>query len=129
MLEATVPNSQVESHHEWEPILIAAGYQHVYSDGLNRFYVAQEHVELAAAFRVPPNVFDKYLPANLVAAMEAQAKLTRELENCRAEAIEVQSSLAQELENCRSAMQSAKSEKESTIFSRAAAMCSRLWSR
>lgn len=47
--------------HEWEHILIESGYQFVYFDGLNRFYVSQEHSELAQAFQVPPNVFDRYV--------------------------------------------------------------------
>lgn len=126
LLEATVPNSQLESHQEWEPILTAGGYQHVYFDGLNRFYVAEEHRELMQAFRVPPNVFDKYLPANLVAAIDAQSRLTRELENCRTEAMEMQSSLAHELENCRSALREAENEKASRLLNRAAAFWSRL---
>ena len=28
--------------HEWEPFLFAQGYEFVYFDGLNRFYVARE---------------------------------------------------------------------------------------
>jgi hypothetical protein len=37
---------------------LSAGYEFVYFDGLNRFYVAAEHPELKAAFATPPNVFD-----------------------------------------------------------------------
>lgn len=61
VLEATIPNSAETDYAGWEPILIAAGYQFVYFDGLNRFYVAQEHAELVAAFSSPPNVFDDVL--------------------------------------------------------------------
>lgn len=68
LVEATLPNSQVENHHEWESILLDAGYKFVYADGLNRFYVADEHLELAPAFRYPPNVFDGFTTASSDAA-------------------------------------------------------------
>ena len=58
VVEATVPNSTEPDFALWDPILQQAGYRFVYFDGLNRFYIAQEHPELAAAFAAPPNVFD-----------------------------------------------------------------------
>jgi FkbM family methyltransferase len=61
VVEATLPMSQVESHESWEPILLAANYRFAYADGLNRFYVADEHVDLLPAFKYPPNVFDDFL--------------------------------------------------------------------
>lgn len=61
VVEAMLPNEQVESHGLWEPLLLDARYEYVYADGLNRFYVAKEHPELVAAFRYPPNVFDNHV--------------------------------------------------------------------
>jgi len=58
VIEATIPNSTETDYANWDPILTAANYQIVYFDGLNRFYVAKEHAELAVAFSTPPNVFD-----------------------------------------------------------------------
>jgi FkbM family methyltransferase len=58
VVEATVPNSTETDFEKWEPLVSAAGYRFVYFDGLNRFYIANEHPELAAAFAVPPNIFD-----------------------------------------------------------------------
>jgi FkbM family methyltransferase len=58
VVEATIPNSPQTDFETWDPILLAARYQFVYFDGLNRFYVANEHPELVAAFSCPPNVFD-----------------------------------------------------------------------
>jgi len=58
VIEATIPLSTETDYERWDPILIAANYQFVYFDGLNRFYVAKEHAELAEAFYCPPNVFD-----------------------------------------------------------------------
>jgi len=58
VVEATVPNSTETDYEKWEPLVSAAGYRFVYFDGLNRFYIANEHPELAAAFAAPPNIFD-----------------------------------------------------------------------
>lgn len=58
VVEATVPNSPETDHEKWDPLVTAAGYRFVYFDGLNRFYIANEHPELAPAFAVPPNIFD-----------------------------------------------------------------------
>ena len=64
LLEATEPNSQTPAYMEWEPLLTGRGYHFVYEDGLNRFYVADEHAELDQAFSRPPNVFDYFVRAS-----------------------------------------------------------------
>jgi len=61
LVESALPNTQKESHSEWEPILLDAGYHYVYGDGLNKFYVADEHSELLSAFQYPPNLFDDFI--------------------------------------------------------------------
>lgn len=58
VVEATIPNSPEVDYARWDPILINADYRFVYFDGLNRFYVANEHAKLFDAFSCPPNVFD-----------------------------------------------------------------------
>jgi len=58
VIEATVPTSAETDFAGWEPLVTGAGYRLAYFDGLNRFYVADEHPELLAAFASPPNVFD-----------------------------------------------------------------------
>ena len=59
VIEATQPNSAETNHGEWESILLKAGYECAYVDGLNRFYVAEEQsARLRQAFDTPPNVFD-----------------------------------------------------------------------
>lgn len=70
VIEATLPNSQIEAHEEWENILIEAGYLFVYADGLNRYYVAREQSELGNAFKYPPNVFDAFTTADALAARQ-----------------------------------------------------------
>lgn len=61
LIEATRPNSTEELYKDWEPILLKAGYQLAYEDGVNRFYLANAHTELLPAFRFPPNVFDQFV--------------------------------------------------------------------
>lgn len=64
LVEATAPMSSVETHGEWEGLLLAAGYRFVWFDGLNRFYVADERADaLERHFRLPPNVFDGFVRA------------------------------------------------------------------
>ena len=58
VVEATVPNSNTPDYAAWEALILDAGYRCVYQDGLNRFYLAGEHNDLAGAFEFPPNVFD-----------------------------------------------------------------------
>jgi len=50
-----------DAHEDWEPLLLGHQYRFVYADGLSRFYVAEEHVELLPCFRYPPNVFDDFI--------------------------------------------------------------------
>lgn len=60
VIESTLPLTRIESHELWEPLLFKHGYKPVYFDGLNRFYISEEHPELAASFTSPPNVFDGF---------------------------------------------------------------------
>jgi FkbM family methyltransferase len=60
VMEVLDPVAQRLRTDEWEPRLLASGYTCVYFDGLNRFYLASEHVDLAATFASPPNVLDAF---------------------------------------------------------------------
>ncbi len=62
VVEATLPDSTVESTETWEPILIGAGYRSVFFDGLNRYYVQTSEEALARILSVPANTFDRYIP-------------------------------------------------------------------
>jgi FkbM family methyltransferase len=79
VLEATVPGESTLDYQRWDPILVGADYQFVYFDGLNRFYIAREHGELAAAFACPPHLFDRFELSgmgswNLCRAVEANGQ-------------------------------------------------------
>ena len=58
VVEAMHPLTETPSFSEWESILIVRGYDLIYFDGLNRFYLSREHHELSSAFSSPPNIFD-----------------------------------------------------------------------
>ena len=61
LVESTLPLTREETHGAWEPALLAAGYRFVYFDGVNRFYVSEEHADLKRHFETPPNVFDGFM--------------------------------------------------------------------
>jgi hypothetical protein len=61
VIEATKPHSQIENYSAWEGILLDKNYHFVYFDGLNRFYVHNDHIELAEHFKFPINVFDNFM--------------------------------------------------------------------
>lgn len=60
VIESTRPLTAEQTYQDWEPAILAKGYQFVYFDGLNRFYVSEQHPELVPAFALPPNVFDNF---------------------------------------------------------------------
>ncbi|HQS02827.1 MAG: hypothetical protein B7Y07_03175 [Halothiobacillus sp. 24-54-40] len=60
VVESTLPMTQIPSYEEWESTLVGYGYSLVYFDGLNRYYLSEEHPELEKHFSAPPNVFDDF---------------------------------------------------------------------
>lgn len=61
VVEATVPLTTRPSHQEWEPGVLAAGYELVLFDGLNRFYVRAGENVLRERMSVPADVADDYI--------------------------------------------------------------------
>ncbi|MFS2048310.1 FkbM family methyltransferase [Variovorax sp. Varisp41] len=99
VIEATVPMSTELRFDGADAILVKAGYEFVYFDGLNRFYVASEHKELRAAFEAPPNVFDGARLSGLSSSAwcaGVNAAHAGELEAARADAREAGERLAAE---------------------------------
>jgi FkbM family methyltransferase len=60
VIESIHPSTHEGIEQEWEPFLLAQGYDFAYFDGLNRFYIAHEHSQLRQHFAAPPNVFDEF---------------------------------------------------------------------
>ena len=59
LVEATAPGSTIQTHHEWERLVLDAGYEFCLFDGLNRFYVHHEHADLTPMLSYPVSVFDQ----------------------------------------------------------------------
>lgn len=57
-IEAVEPGTTTPSHEAWESMLVDRGYRFVAFDGINRWYVAQEHADLAEAVAIPYNAVD-----------------------------------------------------------------------
>ena len=79
VVEATIPGTRIENYQSWEPTILAADYKHVYSDGLNRFYLCNERSELAEAFRFPPNIFDGCITAEVFQSRAILEKTIKEV--------------------------------------------------
>jgi len=75
VIEATLPNSRETNHDSWEHLVTSQRYRFAWFDGLNRYYVAEEHAELAAQLDVQPNVFDQYISWHLDHAWHAERTL------------------------------------------------------
>jgi FkbM family methyltransferase len=62
-----------EGWRAWSDLLVANEYKFAYNDGLNRFYIAEEHHDrLARAFEVPPNVYDDWILAEHFALLPSR---------------------------------------------------------
>lgn len=58
VLEALAPVTLAPAWRAWEPLLTGYGYRFAYFDGLNRYYVADEHAALADRLADAPSRFD-----------------------------------------------------------------------
>ncbi len=58
LAEATEPMTDVENWQDWEYLLLENDYSFSNFDGLNRFYFANEHSQLAAILSEPIEEFD-----------------------------------------------------------------------
>jgi FkbM family methyltransferase len=70
LIEATKPSTDLPTHEQWEPLVLAAGYVFAYFDGLNRFYVRDDATALIERFRVPLNITDHFEPYEMVRLRE-----------------------------------------------------------
>jgi FkbM family methyltransferase len=79
VIEATLPNSRETNHETWEHMVSSQGYRYAWFDGLNRYYVADEHQELMQHFGIQPNVFDDFISWHLDRAWTANAAASKSL--------------------------------------------------
>lgn len=86
VVEATEPLSTTSTRDQWEHLLTGHGYEFVYFDGLNCFYVAPEQPHLKKRFSAPPNVFDDFLKVSEWRAQQEAAQRGAELDGMRGHA-------------------------------------------
>ncbi len=101
VIEDALPDRRSSAATSWEPTLLSQEYRFVYHDGLNRYYVAEEHAELAPAIAIQPNVFDCFITAREAeierqrkAECQANAALRAASEACQSELRAVYASMS-----------------------------------
>jgi FkbM family methyltransferase len=76
VVESTEPNSTVTTHGDWEPELLACGYEFCLFDGLSRFYVSAEKADLLrAALSYPACIHDNYVPLRHTVVLRERQRL------------------------------------------------------
>jgi FkbM family methyltransferase len=79
VVESTAPTSTVTTHGDWEPGLLARGYEYCFFDGISRFYVATEKSDLLrAALSYPACVWDDYQTLSQSIAKQERAELLQQ---------------------------------------------------
>jgi FkbM family methyltransferase len=74
-IEATEPMKvHVHTHEAWEPMVLAADYTFVGFDGLNRWYVANEHPERMGAFKYPTDDFIHFSHVRRISDLEERVR-------------------------------------------------------
>ena len=74
-------NVQGERREDWAEMLSRGDYSLVHKDGLNHFYLAQEHDSLRKAFTYPPNVLDDFIPYRFSSRLEWYAAHVEKVES------------------------------------------------
>lgn len=108
LVESTRPNTNDSDHQSWEPTLLASGYLFIWFDGINRYYLAQEHKHLSLHFQIPVNVLDHYVSYREVALAESRYQLILDME-CR------QEDFQKELGSAKEAISSAKGSHDNAL--------------
>jgi FkbM family methyltransferase len=95
VVEATAPRTTQQTHREWEPMILSAGYSYCLFDGISRFYLADEHRDLASALSYPACSHDDYVTAAFDAATNRRAAAEADLVRWRSAALARWSALAE----------------------------------
>lgn len=98
LLEVAQTKGREPMRGQWVDLLDQAGYRAVYFDGLNRFYVAEEHCgALAPHFAAPPNVFDDFVGAAEHGAARRLLAADREVVRAERRIVQADTSIEQAL--------------------------------
>jgi FkbM family methyltransferase len=78
IVEATIPTTMTPNWAPWEWLLLSSGYNFQLFDGLNRFYLRVDRMDLAPRVSLPTNIFDNFMSPRerllheKIAALEAK---------------------------------------------------------
>jgi FkbM family methyltransferase len=98
VIEATAPNTQIQTHEAWYELVLSKGYIEVVFDGLSRYFVHQDWTHLGDKLAESPNIFDQFyisathfssgylISENERTVSETRARLEERLEAERSEA-------------------------------------------
>jgi FkbM family methyltransferase len=95
------------THHDWEDILLNAGYQFAAFDGINRFYVDHEHGHLVPILAYPISALDHFVPSSRGSSKTELGQTVEELQVRTSECESLRRSLDDvraELERARQAL-------------------------
>jgi FkbM family methyltransferase len=95
VVEAVRPGSQQRAWQEWEDLVLSSGYVYAAFDGLNRFYVSPDHLELVPGLETPPNPFDGFTTQDRVLLNEAVAYYRDKAELAEEDARQLRSAVAE----------------------------------
>lgn len=87
VIEATAPSTDSPTHEAWEQVVLAAGYRFCLFDGLSRFYVAEEHADLAPRLSYPSSPADKAIIHRDQATADRIEALERDLRTTEADLV------------------------------------------
>lgn len=62
VIEATIPDTPVESHESWENYVLEASYSLAFFDGLDRYYASKKSLNDIKKLSIPPNIYDRFIP-------------------------------------------------------------------
>lgn len=94
LVEATLPNSRISNHEQWEGVIIQQNYRYIYFDGLSRYYVPVEREkDLKPILAIPPNIFDQYVRYSELQKLERIDELNNQLNEANSKLREINKEL------------------------------------
>lgn len=87
IVEAVAVNGREEIWTGWEDVLTGHDYDKVWFDGLNNFYLRRESLALQRHFRLPPNLFDGFVPAQFDVAGDEAVSLVERVNSIEADRV------------------------------------------
>lgn len=102
LIEATFPNTQEHCEHLWIDEVLRRGYREAHFDGLSRYFIHEDHGELAGRLGAPANLFDAFhVTSTHFSAGMLNENSAAELEHVRSQSQEREAQLAQEIAGLR----------------------------